>query len=117
MTAAAEAIQVRPKPTSDAALVWFEECDKHDVERVGGKCSSLGELIHMGVRVPPGFAITTAGCTRFLQDAGILDEIDRLLQGIDAQDIERLEQVSSLVRGMIESRPMAIELQDEIAAP
>ncbi|HRN75022.1 PEP/pyruvate-binding domain-containing protein [Ottowia sp.] len=115
MTAAAEAIQVRPKPTSDAALVWFEECDKHDVERVGGKCSSLGELIHMGVRVPPGFAITTAGCTRFLQDAGILDEIDRLLQGIDAQDIERLEQVSSLVRGMIESRPMAIELQDEIA--
>ncbi len=111
----AEELRARPKPPADAPLVWFEDCDKHDVERVGGKCSSLGELIRMGVRVPPGFAVTTAGCTRFMRESGILDEIAHHVQDIDAQDIERLEQASSVIRGLIESRPMAIELQDEIA--
>ena len=110
----ADTLQSRPKPAADAPLVWFEDCDKHDVERVGGKCSSLGELIHMGVRVPPGFAITTTGCTRFLREAGILDEVGRLTRGLDPQDIERLEQASATIRSLIESRPMAIELQDAI---
>lgn len=110
----ADTLRDRPKPPADAPLVWFEDCDKHDVERVGGKCSSLGELIRMGVRVPPGFAVTTAGCTRFLRESGILEEVGQLTRGLDPQDIERLEQVSGTIRGLIESRPMAIELQDQI---
>ena len=40
-------------------VCWFEECRKDSVPLVGGKCSSLGELIGAGVRVPPGFALTT----------------------------------------------------------
>jgi phosphoenolpyruvate synthase/pyruvate phosphate dikinase len=42
-------------------VCWFEECNKDSVDLVGGKCSSLGELINAGVRVPPGFALTTHG--------------------------------------------------------
>ena len=36
-------------------VCWFQECNKDSVDLVGGKCSSLGELINAGVRVPPGF--------------------------------------------------------------
>jgi pyruvate,water dikinase len=46
---------------------------------VGGKCSSLGELINAGVRVPPGFALTTQGYAQFMRDAGIQSEITALL--------------------------------------
>jgi pyruvate,water dikinase len=97
------------------AIRWFQDCDKSSIAEVGGKCASLGELISMGVRVPPGFAVTTHGCTRFLSEAGILDEIASALEGLTADDVMRLEQASAAIRQMIESRPMSIELEDEIA--
>jgi pyruvate,water dikinase len=103
-------------PTVGAPTVrWFEDCDASSIPEVGGKCASLGELIRMGARVPPGFAVTTHGCTRFLREAGILPEIARLLDGLPADDIVRLEQASATIRAMIESRPMSIEMEDEIA--
>ena len=94
---------------------WFEDCDKHALGEVGGKCASLGELIRMGVRVPPGFAVTTHGCTRFLREAGILPEIGKLVHGLPHDDILRLEEASARIREMIESRPMSIEFEDEVA--
>jgi pyruvate, water dikinase len=117
------AVEVTPLRASAAgapaavgpAVRWFEDCDKSSIAEVGGKCSSLGELIRMGVRVPPGFAVTTHGCTRFLRDAGILPELARLLEGLPHDDITRLEQASAAIRQMIESRPMSIEMEDEIA--
>lgn len=102
-------------PQAEATVRWFEECDKNSLPEVGGKCASLGELIRMGVRVPPGFAVTTHGCTRFLREAGILPEIGKLLQGLPHDDIPRLEEASARIRAMIESRPMSIEFEDEIA--
>ena len=49
---------------------WFEETDRSDVEEVGGKNSSLGELVQrlsgLGVQVPPGFAVTASAYRRFL---------------------------------------------------
>ena len=102
-------------PQAEATVRWFEECDKNSLPEVGGKCASLGELIRMGVRVPPGFAVTTHGCTRFLREAGILPEIGKLLQGLPHDDIPRLEEASAKIRTMIESRPMSIDFEDEIA--
>ena len=61
-------------------VCWFEECRKDSVPLVGGKCSSLGELINAGVRVPPGFALTTEGYRRFMAEAGIDREVASLLQ-------------------------------------
>ena len=111
------AVQSLPRASHDDAPVvrWFEDCDKSSLPEVGGKCASLGELTRMGVRVPPGFAVTTHGCTRFLSEAGILPEIAALLQGLPHDDIVRLEQASAAIRQMIESRPMSIELEDQIA--
>ena len=50
-------------------LSWFEECTKDSISLVGGKCASLGELISSGARVPPGFALTTAGFAEFMRAA------------------------------------------------
>ena len=96
-------------------ICWFEDVSKESVDLVGGKCSSLGELINAGVRVPPGFALTTHGYKQFMEEAGIRQEVSRLLTGLDHQDMDKLESASRDIRGMIESRPISIELEDSIA--
>lgn len=97
------------------AVCWFEEVNKDSVALVGGKCSSLGELINAGVRVPPGFALTTNGFRQFMAEAGIQREVHALLDGLDYQDMDKLEAASREIRAMIESRPISIELEDTIA--
>jgi len=96
-------------------VCWFEECRKDSVPLVGGKCSSLGELISAGVRVPPGFALTTEGYRRFMAEAGIDREVALLLTGTDPQDIEALEKVSVQIRAVIEAQPFSIEIEDLVA--
>ncbi len=96
-------------------VCWFEEVNKDSVALVGGKCSSLGELINAGVRVPPGFALTTHGYAQFMRDAGIQSEVNGLLKDLDHQDMDKLEEASRVIREMIESRPISIELEDLIA--
>lgn len=101
---------------ADLPLVcWFEDCQKDSVPLVGGKCSSLGELINAGVRVPPGFALTTEGYRRFMAEAGINQEIQSLLKGLDILDMDALESVSATIRGMIEAHPFSIEIEDLVA--
>jgi len=111
---------VRPardaSPAADAPHVsWFEECDASSIALVGGKCASLGELIHAGVNVPPGFALTTAGTSAFLQQAGIDAEIAAMLAGVDAADTDAVEAVSGRIRTLIEEQAFPVELEDEIA--
>ena len=96
-------------------VCWFEECRKDSVPLVGGKCSSLGELISAGVRVPPGFALTTEGTRRFMAEAGVAPEIQSLLRGIDASDMGALETASASIRRAIEAHPFSTEVEDMIA--
>ncbi|MGP1680459.1 MAG: PEP/pyruvate-binding domain-containing protein [Burkholderiales bacterium] len=104
-----------PMKTGLPVVCWFEDCRKDSVPLVGGKCSSLGELINAGVRVPPGFALTTEGYRRFMAEAGIEREVASLLAGVDAEDIEALEQVSVQIRAVIEAQPFSIEIEDLVA--
>jgi len=109
-----------PMPESETrmappAVCWLEECRKDSVPLVGGKCSSLGELISAGVRVPPGFALTTEGYRRFMAEAGIAAEIRTLLRRVDASDLGALETVSASIRQVIESRPFSTEVEDLVA--
>jgi len=96
-------------------LCWFEDCRKESVSLVGGKCASLGELINAGVRVPPGFALTTEGYRRFMAEAGIGREIRSLLAGLRAEDHGALEQASARIRAEIEAQPFSMEMEDLIA--
>ena len=80
-----------PEQAGEPLVCWLQDCRKDSVPLVGGKCASLGELINAGVRVPPGFALTTAGYRRFMADAGIAGAVRDHLQGIDMQDLDALE--------------------------
>lgn len=96
-------------------VCWFEECLKDSVALVGGKCSSLGELISAGVRVPPGFALTTEGYRRFMREAGIDREVASMLARIDTRDIDAVEKISAQIRALIEAQPFSIEIEDLVA--
>ena len=96
-------------------VCWFEECLKESVPLVGGKCSSLGELIHAGVRVPPGFALTTEGYRRFMAGAGLDREVAALLSGVDPGDLDAVEAASVQIRSAIEAQPFPVEIEDLVA--
>ena len=65
-------------------ILWFNEVSINDVNIVGGKNASLGEmyrnLTRKGVKIPNGFAVTAHAYNYFLEKAGIKDEIRRILQ-------------------------------------
>ncbi|MEX0744796.1 MAG: PEP/pyruvate-binding domain-containing protein, partial [Phycisphaeraceae bacterium] len=118
MGSVAEAIGRTPADRVKAGppvVCWFEECRKESVPLVGGKCASLGELINAGVRVPPGFALTTEGYRRFMAAAGTDREVRSLLAGLDAQDPGALEKASAGIRALIEAQPFSIEIEDLVA--
>jgi len=89
---------------AEAPLIcWLEECRKDSVPLVGGKCSSLGELINAGMRVPPGFALTTEGYRRFMAEAGIAREVSSMLVKLDPGDLEALDRVSAAIRARMDA--------------
>jgi len=92
----------------------FEDCDKDSIALVGGKCASLGELIHAGVRVPPGFAVTTSAFRQFIDAAGIADAIYDTLDGLAEEDILAQESASEKIRDLIEHAPFSTVLEDQI---
>jgi pyruvate,water dikinase len=118
MSSAAPVVGQRPAqlPRGELPLVcWLEDCRKDSVALVGGKCASLGELIHAGVRVPPGFALTTEGYRRHMAEAGLVPEIAALLAGTELRDLDALEATSERIRALIEAQPFSEELEDSVA--
>ncbi|GAB4350474.1 MAG: hypothetical protein Kow006_13300 [Gammaproteobacteria bacterium] len=100
---------------NEQLVCWLEQCRKDAVPLVGGKNSSLGELINAGIRVPPGFAITTNAYRLFLKKSGIKNRIEELLEGLEENDLEALDHASGQIRNLIESTPFPLELEDQIA--
>lgn len=98
-----------------ALIRWLEDCRKDSVPLVGGKCASLGELMHAGVRVPPGFALTTEGYRTFMAESGLERELELALRNVDCQNLEALEKVSSSIRAAIEAQPFSEEMEDVVA--
>ncbi len=96
-------------------VCWFEDCNKDSVDLVGGKCSSLGELINAGIRVPPGFAVTTEGYLRFMSEGGMSKQIFKTLEGLDHEDLPALEAASTEIRDLIENLPFSEDFEDDVA--
>ena len=91
-----------------------------DVESVGGKNASLGEMISQlaasGVRVPGGFATTALGFRRFLQDSGLSDRISARLASLDTEDVRALAQAGEEIRGWVSAAPFPADLEAAIRA-
>ncbi|MEO1245550.1 MAG: phosphoenolpyruvate synthase [Pseudomonadota bacterium] len=90
-----------------------------DVETVGGKNASLGEMIanlsNLGVSVPGGFATTAAAYREFLAENGLDKRIDKLLDGLDVDDIEALAMAGRQIRDWILAAPLPSKLKEAIA--
>ncbi len=103
-----------------AQVIPFNQLGKDDVELVGGKNSSLGEMIsnlaNVGVNVPNGFATTAAAFNRFLNETGLLDKINAELKALDVDDVEKLAEVGAKVRRWVIEQQLPQDLEDEIRA-
>jgi len=100
-------------------VVPFEKLRMTDVESVGGKNASLGEMIsHLpdGVKVPTGFATTAHAFREFLKFGDLTGKINQLLANLDADDVRALATVGAQIRGLIEVQPFPPELEAGIRA-
>jgi len=99
-------------------VLWYEELGMNDVERVGGKNASLGEMIsnlaNVGVQVPGGFATTSFAFNEFLEQSGLNDKIYQLLDTLDIEDINALAQAGSTIRQWIIDTPFLPQMQTDI---
>jgi pyruvate,water dikinase len=101
----------------DALAVPFELLRMTDVESVGGKNASLGEMISQlpnGVRVPTGFATTAHAFREFLKHGGLVDRINQKLNDLDVEDVRTLVAVGAEIRGLIEAQPFSADLEKAI---
>jgi pyruvate, water dikinase len=96
-------------------IIWFENVGMHDIDRVGGKNASLGEMINhltkVGIQVPNGFATTAEAYHTFLNQHGLADRIYKLLDGLDVDDVHTLAKTGAKIRQWIieESFPQDFE--------
>ena len=95
-------------------LVWFEDVDKNDLPLVGGKGANLGELTKAGIPVPPGFIVTTVSYFNFLEEAGLREEIEKILEPLDTNNSQQLLQISTKIKDAITSAEMPQDIADEI---
>ncbi len=103
-----------------ALVAPFEHLRMTDVEAVGGKNASLGEMISQlaatGVRVPGGFATTAHAFRQFLQHNGLAEKIARRVNTLDTEDVNALAKAGAEIRHWIEATPFPAELEAAIRA-
>jgi pyruvate,water dikinase len=101
----------------DALVVPFEKLRMSDVESVGGKNASLGEMISQlptGVKVPTGFATTAHAFRQFLSHGGLSDRINVRLAALDTEDVRALAVTGAEIRAMVEAQPFPADLEKAI---
>jgi pyruvate,water dikinase len=101
-------------------VVPFNELGRGDVELVGGKNSSLGEMLRslsgLGISVPDGFATTAQAYRDFLQQDGLVSRIAQTLARLDVEDLALLARTGSQLRRWILETPFPPQLQQEVLA-
>jgi pyruvate,water dikinase len=101
-------------------IIPFEQLKNKDVELVGGKNASIGEMISglasLGVSVPGGFATTAHAYRDFLAQDGLDERIRAALAPLDVDDVDRLAVVGKQIRGWMLATPFPARLNDEVVA-
>jgi pyruvate, water dikinase len=98
----------------------FADIGLADLEEVGGKNASLGEMVsnlsELGVRVPDGFATTADAFRRFIGDTGLAEAISDQLRGLDTDDTRRLAEVGRAIRHSVVNQEFPDDLEADIRA-
>ncbi len=102
----------------NAWVIPFEQLRASDIERVGGKNASLGEMIGslsaLGIRVPGGFATTAEAFRAFLRQGGLEDRVLAALAALDIDNVEQLAATGAQVRDWVLATPFPAQLQQEV---
>jgi pyruvate,water dikinase len=105
-------------PHATALVVPFDQLRMSDVEVVGGKNASLGEMISQlaatGVRVPGGFATTAHAFREFLRHGGLTERIGKRLAALDTDDTQALREAGAEIRGWVSAAPLPPALEAEV---
>ncbi|ELB2830122.1 MULTISPECIES: phosphoenolpyruvate synthase [Vibrio] len=98
--------------------LWFNGLSMDDVDKVGGKNASLGEMVsnlaNAGVSVPNGFATTSYAFNQFLDHEGLDERIHQLLDELDVEDVEALRKTGATIRQWVLEAPFPADLEQEI---
>ncbi|TBL71990.1 phosphoenolpyruvate synthase [Obesumbacterium proteus] len=99
-------------------VLWYNQLGMHDVDRVGGKNASLGEMItnlsELGVSVPNGFATTAQAFNDFLEQSGVNQRIYELLDRTDIDDVTQLAKAGAQIRQWVVETPFTPALERDI---
>ena len=100
-------------------ILWFNQVGISDIDLVGGKNASLGEMIQQlvskGVKVPNGFATTAYAFRYFIEKAGLKAQLSNLFADLDVDDVNKLQQIGKQARALIMHTAFPVELTDAIA--
>jgi pyruvate,water dikinase len=102
--------------TKKSLVLWFENLRNTDVPIVGGKNASLGEMIHAGMPVPLGFAVTAYSYEKFIEQTGIAEKIYKIIKETvkDPNDPKQYDAASKKIRELIEKTPMPPKIADSV---
>ncbi|WP_279157294.1 phosphoenolpyruvate synthase [Obesumbacterium proteus] len=99
-------------------VLWYNQLGMHDVDRVGGKNASLGEMItnlsELGVSVPNGFATTAQAFNDFLEQSGVNQRIYDFLDKTDIDDVTQLAKAGAQIRQWVVETPFTPALERDI---
>jgi pyruvate,water dikinase len=101
---------------SEKWVFWFEELGQEDRELVGRKCANLGEMAKIGLRVPPGFALSVEAYKDFMSMTGAFDEIRKYLAKSKPKDLKQFNQASADIRQIIRSKAMPEKIEKAIVS-
>ena len=99
-------------------VIWLDQLGINDIDRVGGKNASLGEMIqnlgNLGVNVPGGFATTSDAYRGFLEHEDLGNRINALLDDLDVDNLDDLAKTGKQIRDWIMQIPLQEELENDI---
>ncbi|MBN2124999.1 MAG: phenylphosphate synthase subunit beta [Deltaproteobacteria bacterium] len=95
-------------------VLGLDSLDMHSLPLIGGKNAGLGELIRAGIRVPPGFAVTTDAYSAFIAGAGVMPGISEILSGLDSEDMDSTNAASIEIHKLIGTAPLSDEISESI---
>ena len=103
---------------STALVINLDQLGKDDIDMVGGKNASLGEMIShlsdLGVSVPGGFATTSNAFNQFLTETGLLDKINSELKTLDVDDVNKLAATGKKIRNWIVEQELPKDLEQAV---
>lgn len=99
-------------------IYWFEELGEEHNDLVGKKCANLGQMMRLGMNVPPGFAISLDLYKEFLRTTGLQTKLERYVMGLGNLKnvgIKVFEEISSTIREWIENQELPDLIKDTIS--